>query len=116
MGRRKKSDIRIIFDYWNEQKIIIHRDMKKLKSNINAALKNYSLDEIKGAISNYKIILESDDYFWTHRWPLKHFLQRGLERFLTINDPFSNFRRGGIKNEKAKRLGQYTEFEPRTRE
>jgi hypothetical protein len=87
------NNIYTIFDFWNEQGIIVHRSIDKFKSAINSALKSYSLDEIKEAILNYKEILSSSEYWWNYKWTLKEFLQRGLDKFLTVNKPFENFRR-----------------------
>jgi hypothetical protein len=87
------NNIYTIFDFWNEQEIIVHRSIDKFKSAINSALKSYSLDEIKEAIINYKEILSSSEYWWNYKWTLKEFLQRGLDKFLTVNKPFENFRR-----------------------
>jgi len=93
----KKNDIYTIFDFWNNQEIVVHRDIEKFKSSINSALKNYSLDEIKDAILNYKKILTLDEYFWNYRWTLKEFLQRGLDKFLTVNKPFENFKQVRVR-------------------
>jgi len=86
------KNIHSIFDHWNDQKIIQHKKVKGFKSSINSKLEDHTLEDIKEAISNYKKVLTSDEYYFTHRWTLKHFLQRGFENFLTINDPFSNYK------------------------
>lgn len=97
-----KENIYSVFEFWNEKKITTHRSIEKHKSSINAALGVYNETEIKNAISNYSKILIEDAYYWTHRWTLKDFLQRGLERFVDENNPFENF-----KNEnKDKKTGE----------
>lgn len=99
------KEIYIVFDFWNEQKIIVHRDLDKFRSVINSALKKYSIDEIKEAILNYKKILSSSGYWWEYKWTLKEFLQRGLDKFLTVNKPFENFKR--VRARAAKTLPSY---------
>lgn len=77
------SNIYTLFNYWNESDIIKHRELtQSRKSRINARLKSYSLDELKQAIDNYKQVLDSHNYFFTHKWPLELFMQpKNLERF-----------------------------------
>jgi|TARA_B100000315_G_scaffold235154_1_gene249819 hypothetical protein len=98
---KNEKDISTIFNFWNEQKIIVHREIGPFKSHISARLKNYSADEITGAISNYSTILEGDEYFFSYKWGLDEFLSRknGLDKFITANDPFNNFKSGKGKNE-----------------
>lgn len=90
-SKEKKESIYRLFDFWNSLKIMVHRDREKFKSNLNAVLKDYSEKEIKDAMQNYKTVLEDNKYFWTHRWELRDFLQRGLDRFLTSSKPLENF-------------------------
>ena len=87
-----KEDIHSIFEFWNKQGIIIHRKFDSLKSNISAALKLYSRKEIEKAISNYSKVLKGDEFYWTYRWGLKDFLQRGLENFTEENKPLDNYK------------------------
>ena len=84
---------RIIFDFWNEQKIVVHRKLTdKTRTKIRAALKDYSLEELKSAIHNYAFILHGDEYWWTHVWTLRDFLMRGVEKFLDIEIAKVNYR------------------------
>ncbi|MEW6455100.1 MAG: replication protein [Acidobacteriota bacterium] len=97
----KTSPIQDIFSYWNSKGIIKHRELTaNLQSVINARLKKYSPEEIKEAIDNYYTILTDDKYFWTYKWTLKEFLQRGLEKFLTENKPFENYSKSETGNKK----------------
>lgn len=74
-------------NYWNSKKIIIHRIYQKFSSVVSECLKNYSPDEIKGAIDNYALVLHGKKFYWTYRWSLDQFLQEanGLEKFLPDN-------------------------------
>ena len=92
MTKPTKEAIKEIFDWWNSKNIILHRSIDRHEKHINAALKYYSLDEIKNAIYNYEVVLKSDECFWTYAWTLKDFLCRGLDRFVSENDPFKNFK------------------------
>ena len=87
-----KESICRIFELWNLQGIIKHRAVGKYKPNINAALKDYTECEILEAITNYKKILDGSEYYWTHKWTLREFLQRGIDKFLDDNNPFKNYR------------------------
>jgi len=89
--KKRKESIYSLFDFWNSLKIMVHRDKEKFKPNLNAILEKYSEKEIRDAMQNYKIVLEDDKYFWTHKWELRDFLQRGLDRFLSTNKPLENF-------------------------
>lgn len=93
------NNIYSIFEHWNSKGIICHRELKqKLQSTINARLKYYTAEQIKEAINNYATVLQSEEYYWTYRWTLKEFLERGLDKFLTENNPLENYRSKGGKN------------------
>ena len=92
MTKPTKEQIRKIFEYWNTKEITIHRSIDKHERHIVAALKHYSVVEISSAIANYAIIIKSSDYYWSYAWTLKDFLCRGLDRFVSENDPFKNFK------------------------
>ncbi len=88
-----KKEIKDIFNFWNSQKIIQHRNIEGFVPEINARLKDYSPEEIKEAIKNYAEILNSDDYIWSYRWSLKDFLGRkkdNIARFLNTSKPFES--------------------------
>jgi hypothetical protein len=75
-----------ILNSWNSLKIIEHKDTDKLRRKIEAALKVYTPEELEDAFKNYAYILSAPDrFFWSYRWQLKDFLDRGVERFLPIN-------------------------------
>ena len=82
-----------IFEHWNSKKIIVHKKLTdKIKRKIRGALNTYSPDEIKKAIDNYSTVLTSDEYYWTYKWTLEDFLQRGVEKFLT-DACFENYKK-----------------------
>ncbi len=90
------EDIHSIIEHWNSQEIktLEERETnirKKTFSKIAKQLKDYSVNEISEAISNYSIILKEDKYFFSYSWQLWEFLDRGLVNFLTNNEPFKNY-------------------------
>lgn len=92
-SNKKKNNSRIIksiFSYWNTKNVVIHRKLSgKIKRKIESALKEFAPDEIKKAIDNYATVLHGRQYYWTYRWTLDEFLQRGLVKFLDV--PLENF-------------------------
>ena len=93
-----KESIYIVFQHWNSKKIITHKTLTdKLSGHINARLEEgYLVNEIIGAIDNYEIILKDNvQYFWSYKWGLSEFLVRGLDKFKTESDPFSNYANKG---------------------
>lgn len=107
-----KDNIHSIIKHWNSQKIktLEERESnirKKTNSKIQKQLKDYSVDEISEAISNYSIILKEDKYFFSYSWQLWEFLDRGLINFLTKNEPFKNYLsdkdKGSTKEEQRKK-------------
>ncbi|WP_438446844.1 hypothetical protein [Gorillibacterium sp. sgz5001074] len=98
-GNNDNNELKDIFDFWNSQGIIVHRELtQKVKGKINARLKKSTVEEIKETISNYKTIVVSELYWYTHKFTLEKFMDpKNLEQFMTSNNPFENFRkqRGG---------------------
>jgi hypothetical protein len=93
-----------IFNFWNEQKIVTHRKLTdKIITKIKSALREYSEQEVKEAISKYGQVINGEGFFWTYRWTLPDFLQRGLTRFLET--PIENFKVKKI--EKPKQMRQF---------
>ncbi len=83
-----------IHAFWNSKDIIKHRSLNdKTKRAINSALKDFTADEIECAISNYARILKDDSYYFTYKWTLQHFLQRGLDSFREWDVCHSNYRK-----------------------
>ncbi len=78
---------------WNSQKIIIHRKLTtKIKTSIKSLLRDYSEKEIFKSIENYSFVIKSNNHYFNHKWTLKDFLKRGVEKFLDEADPLNNFK------------------------
>jgi hypothetical protein len=95
------SILKDIFNYWNDKKIMVHKNVENHKMAIDKAIriKGYEPDEIKGAIRNYTVILKGEQYRWTYRWTLTEFLNRGLERFMNGDIAKANFLKDDYKDE-----------------
>lgn len=89
----ESKDIYTVFEFWNAQKIVEHRDISKFESTIKARLKYFAPEEIIQAVKNYKTVLDSPDHFFDYRWTLEEFLSRkgGLEKFMDQAEPLKNF-------------------------
>jgi hypothetical protein len=77
-----------IFDYWQSKKIVVHKRMTEdIDAAIVLALKKYEVDEIKQTMDFYTKILEpgvdedNKKYYWSYKWNLLEFLQRGIKKF-----------------------------------
>jgi len=99
-SKLKESNIKVL-ESWNSQNIRNLKDgeskiREKTESKIDAALKEYPLEIIIRAIENYgQVIHHPELFFFSYRWELIEFLQRGLRKFIDEAQPFENFK---IKN------------------
>lgn len=83
-----------IFDHWNKENTINHRKLtNKMKRIINGRLDDgFTEAEIKQAITNYVVILESEKYWWIYTWvAMTDFLNRGLDKFKDWNIAHTNY-------------------------
>lgn len=103
------NNIYTIFEHWKNQNIINHRELtQKMKSAINARLKSYSVDELKQAISNYQEILNSDEYYWTHKWTIQDFMKPdNVVRFLDESNPKQNFKSSYKPDNKERKVAWF---------
>ncbi len=87
-----------IFEKWNNCKVVIHKRLiLNMINPIKNALKNYSKEEIFKSFDNYTEVLHSQKYYFKHKWVLKDFLKRGLDKFMDEADPLNNFKLGFSK-------------------
>ena len=90
--KKGKDTCTRILNFWNSLKIIEHKDTPKLRKKIMASLKIYTHEELEGAIKNYAYVLSNKDrFYWTYKWQLKDFLDRGIDRFLPQNFKESDY-------------------------
>jgi hypothetical protein len=93
------SNLYIVGNHWNSKGIIQHGPatiqncMAAFKRNLLSPFGkgDYWVDEICRAICNYSEVLHGNQYFWNHKWTLKEFLTRGVDRFVNGAKPLENF-------------------------
>jgi hypothetical protein len=96
------NPLKNIINTWNQQRIIVHSKqylLNNIKKKHSDILKKNSEKEIITAIKNYKEILESDSYYFTHRWTLLDFLSRGYVKFLSETRPHERYRDHKVKED-----------------
>jgi len=91
-----------IFNYWNNKKIITHKALTdlmigKINSKLNAG---YTEDDIKQAIHCYSEIVKGEEYWFTYKWTLDEFLQRGFEKFKDPDIALNNYLKENKEKEK----------------
>jgi len=99
---KNKGNIQLkeIFDYWNEQKIITHRCFTvQMKGKINAQLKLYTAEEIRDAIKTYADIIKGPEFYFNYKWTLVDFFSRGFDKFTDVDSARANYRisKTGVK-------------------
>ena len=89
-----KETILSIYNYWNEQEIIIHKKITpEIETAIKTTLKEYPEEDIMRGIANYAEIQKNDEYYFKYAWTLKDFLKRGLTKFLDIEIARKNYQK-----------------------
>ena len=82
-----------IFEYWNQKKIVVHRNIDDFKKKIANALKEHTADEIMLAIEHYNTVLNDSSYFYKYKWNLNDFLgrEKGYTEFLDNGSKWLNY-------------------------
>lgn len=83
-----------IFHHWNELNIIQHRELTTgIRKQIDKVLKEYSVEQIKIAISHYAEALHSDYEYCSYKWSLEKFLKQDncLKDFLDDGSKWINY-------------------------
>lgn len=99
-SNNNNSLILSLFEHWNDKNIVKHRKVtKKITTAINAALKDYTEQEILNAIDNYNEILKDDKYYFNYAWSLQDFLKRGIDKFIDLEIAKNNYSNNkGVKS------------------
>jgi phage replication O-like protein O len=96
----RKSKPRLIFEHWNRKGIIKHQKFTdKQKRKVKTALKDYGFVKLKEIIDTYALITLDDKYYWTHKWSIEDFMQRGLSKFEDRQIAIENY---PVKKDKPK--------------
>jgi hypothetical protein len=85
LSDKKQEEVLDVFEYWNsfkgQGKWWAHRKLTpEIIKAIFENLKEYSVEEICGAIDNYSKVLIDEKYFWEYPWPLHIFLTVKYEK------------------------------------
>ncbi|WP_050069875.1 hypothetical protein [Anaerosalibacter massiliensis] len=101
-----------IYLFWNNQNIIKHRKLtNKMRNKIKSTLKEYKEEEIKQSIKNYAEILNSKKYWFSYRWTIDEFLNRGLEKFMDGEVARQNYLDKAHKGQKQEGKSIYDNME-----
>jgi hypothetical protein len=94
ISNSNSNSISILFDYWNEKKIISHREISKdIVEALSKALSKYTEEQIKECIDRYAKVLNDKHYFWHYKWSLKDFLNRkdGISSFTDEGSKWNSY-------------------------
>lgn len=83
-----------IFDFWNESKIVIHKNLTlSILKTIEKAIHMYGIEQIKNAISHYATVYKDESYFFSYKWSLENFLKQSnaLPDFLDNGSKWENY-------------------------
>jgi DNA-binding transcriptional MocR family regulator len=81
-----------LYEFWNSKEIIKHKKLTdKMKTKIKTTLKDYDVETLKEIISTYAEIVHDEKYYFTYKWSLEDFLQRGLKQFENSDIAKRNF-------------------------
>lgn len=91
-----------ILKSWNAQKVIVHKETKSKLAEIKRALKtkkDFSPSDIKQAIKNYGLTVNSQDTWFSYKWDLVTFLKnQNALKFYGDNFVLSNYLRSKPSN------------------
>jgi len=80
-----------ILNHWLTKNLQKHKEVYKVI--IPKQVKEYDgIDGIKQAIDNYDKVVNSDEYYFNHKWSLNDFLKRGMEKFREEASPLEMFK------------------------
>jgi len=97
----KDKDVQRVIEFWNKKGIIVHTVISPKNIRIVSGTYNLYGESIFKAIENYAAVLNGDNYYWTHKWTLWDFCQRGVEKFVDSASPLENFLRKDVPTPKA---------------
>ena len=108
---KSNPDVKSIYDFWNSQDIITHRNMTPdIARAIKAELRNHTKAEMMQSIENYAEIQKGKQYWFNYAWTLRDFLKRGMPKFLDLEIAKANYINGTYKqnHRTIKKPGEYT--------
>ena len=95
-----------LFELWNSLNIIQHSHLTDKRSRaVKRALEDHTIEELCQAVITYAKVLHGEEFFWSYRWTLEDFLNRGLEKFIDAEAALANYRedKGGQDGKERRR-------------
>ena len=94
-----QEELYILGNHWNSKGLITHGPATIAKCEVVFRRNllapygkgDYWTDDLCAAVCNYSAVLHDDKYFWTHKWTLKEFLTRGVDKFANGAKPLENW-------------------------
>ena len=69
------AEARELFDHWNEQKIVVHRELtEEMAKAIEKALRQYGGNRCGEAIDLYSDAYYDEGFYYNHKWTLAKFM------------------------------------------
>lgn len=90
-----------VLNHWNSKGIVSHKETKVILNDIDKAIKNYDLEEIKQSIDNYAEIYNSEKTYFKYKWTLSEFLNRKNALPVFIHKSVEDYLIGGIPKTQA---------------
>ena len=95
MGPDKEA---VMLAWLAEPSLITHHkeyfERDDVAAEVARALRRHGGREgVCAAIKNYGTVLGSDDFMWSHSWPFREFLKRGIDRFVDESRPLQAYAR-----------------------
>ena len=84
-----------ILNIWNSKQLPKHKDTtfkRNIKKRHKDILNDYGVDEISKAIDNYNIVVNSDNYWYSHTGTLWQFLNKYIDNFVDSANPLVNYK------------------------
>lgn len=116
------TKIKRVFDFWNAQNIINHKELKpEHEKAIASALKQYDIEELHKYIDRYAQVLNDKDYYFSTKWTLAEFLKQSnaISAFTDEGSKWLNYLERDVQQKPKKDKSHdylmeiYQEFEER---
>ncbi|WP_200415972.1 DUF4373 domain-containing protein [Virgibacillus salexigens] len=107
---KEDNTIRDLFNHYLSKNIIQHQKLTDpMRRAIRGRLKDYSYAQLIQAIDNYEKVLNSNNHWFSHKYPLADLMRdKDIRKFLDEADPLNNFlSNGSRKQRKQIDLGEF---------
>lgn len=92
---KREDPVRDLFDHYQSLNIIKHKKLNSdMKKNAKKALKEYEIEDIKQAMSNYATVFKSDHHWFDVKYTFADIMRiKDIGKFLDEAEPLEKFRR-----------------------